>query len=123
MGLGETLAASHLPVHGFGLSISFSTRVGLFWQGLQAQELKAQTVYAIEDAEEVRLVDDLPGEDRLSFFGLHLHPFEGHSVSVAEFASHHYAVDRSCTFAHHLFILLVACLIPRSDDPANLGVW
>src|SRR5215211_5359152 len=76
--------------------------MGILRQGFHAQQFQSQTVYAIEDAEEVRLVDDLPSEDRLSVFGLHLHPFEGHSVSVAEFASHHYAVDRSCTLAHHL---------------------
>ena len=43
----------------------------------------------------------------------------GRSVSVAEFASHHYAVDRSCSLAHHLSIPLWPCLIPRSDDPTN----
>ena len=34
--------------------------------------------------------------------GLHLHPFEGHGVPVAELAPHHYAVDRPRALAHHL---------------------
>jgi hypothetical protein len=32
----------------------------------------------------VRLVYDLPGEDRPSVFGLHLHPLEGPRVSMAD---------------------------------------
>jgi hypothetical protein len=60
----------------------------------------------------VRLVDDLPSEDRLSVFRLNLHPFEGYSVPVAELASHHYAVECPLTLAHHLSIPLALSHTP-----------
>jgi hypothetical protein len=50
----------------------------------------------------VWLVDDLPRKDRISVFGLHLHPFEGYSVPVVQLTPHHYAIDRPGTLAHHL---------------------
>jgi CheY-like chemotaxis protein len=100
------------------LICSDNAQVGVFRQGLHAQELKAQTVYASEDAVEVRLVYDLTCENRLPVFGLYLHPLEGRSVSVAELASNHYAVDLPCTLlAHHQSSS--ECLIPRSVDPPN----
>src|SRR5918993_5870015 len=54
----------------------------------------------------VRLVFDLSGQDRLPIFRLHVHTFEGRGVPVAEFASHHNAVECLCTLAHHLSILV-----------------
>jgi hypothetical protein len=39
--------------------------MGVLRQGFHAQQLQSQTVYPIEDAVEVRLVDDLSDEDRL----------------------------------------------------------
>ena len=66
----------------------------------------------------MRLVDDLSGEDRLSVFGLHLHPFKGHSVRVAELASHYYAVDHPCILTPHLSILVALCHT-LADDPTN----
>ena len=41
---------------------------------------------------EVGLVDS-PCQDSPPSLRLHLHPFEGHSVSPAELAAHHYPVD------------------------------
>jgi hypothetical protein len=67
--------------------------VGIVWQGLHAQELQPQTIYAIKDAEEVRLVDDLSDEDRLPAFGLHLHAIEVGRVPLTELASRYYAVE------------------------------
>src|SRR5215212_4923513 len=49
----------------------------------------------------MRLIDDLARKDRQPVFRIHLHPFEGHRVLVAELASHHYPVARAS--AHHLF--------------------
>ena len=46
------------------------------------------------------LFDVTTREDRVSVFGLH--PFEGHGVRRAEFASHHYTVYRPGTFAYQL---------------------
>jgi hypothetical protein len=66
----------------------------------------------------VGLVHDLPGEDRASVFGLHLHPLEGHGVSIAEFASHHYAVDYLRAFLAYDQSLR-SRLIPRFDEPVN----
>src|SRR5215207_9558375 len=86
--------------------------MGILRQGLHAQQLQSQTVYAIEDAEEVRLVDDLSDEDRLPVFSLHLHPFEGSRVPLTELASHHYAVDHPCTPTDHLTIRLAASYTP-----------
>ena len=44
----------------------------------------------------------LPVRTVIPVFRLHLHPFEGHGVLVAELASHDYAVDRPGAPAHHL---------------------
>src|SRR5215203_3595586 len=79
------------------------TRVSVVRQGFHAQQLQSQTVYAVQDAEEVRLVDDLAREDRIPAFRFHLHPFEGHGVRVAELATHDYAVEPPGAPAHHLF--------------------
>src|SRR5215210_3721114 len=72
-------------------------------QGFHPQQLQSQPVYALEAAVEMRLVDDLPGEDRVSVFSIHLHPFEGHSVPAIQLATHYYAVDCPRAFAHHPF--------------------
>src|SRR5215211_5101037 len=64
-----------------------------FGRALHAEELEPQTAQAIEDAVEVRLVDDLSLKDRKPAFRLHLHPLEGLSVPLAELASHHYPVN------------------------------
>src|SRR5829696_2398060 len=77
--------------------------MGVLRQGFHAQQLQPQTVYAPEDAVELRLVDDLPRKDRIPAFRLHLHPFEGHGVRVAELAAHDYAVDLPIAPAHNPF--------------------
>jgi hypothetical protein len=41
---------------------------------------------------QVRLVGNLSRDDRPSVCGTHLHPFEGHSESLAELSAHHYPV-------------------------------
>jgi hypothetical protein len=58
--LGEVHRLLLCLVCGTYLSLSFGIRVGILWQNLDAQELKPQTIYAIEDAEEMRLVYDSP---------------------------------------------------------------
>src|SRR5918994_5925735 len=63
---------------------------------LNAHELEPQSNYVVEDAVEVGVVNNLPGEDRLPAFRLHLHPFESRSVSFADLPPHHYLVDRFC---------------------------
>jgi hypothetical protein len=55
----------------------------------RAKKLEPQTIYAIEDAEEVRLVDDLCEEDGLPVFGLQHQPFEGSRLALTELAWHH----------------------------------
>src|SRR5215203_2602160 len=77
--------------------------MGLVRHGFHAQQLQPQTVNTLEDAVELRLVDDLAREDRSPVFGLHVHPFEGHGVRTVELATHDYAVDSPCAPAHHLF--------------------
>jgi hypothetical protein len=64
----------------------------------------------------VRLVNDLPCEDCISAFRLHLHPFEGYSVRGAELASHNYAVDGPISLPHYLFtaVLHISCFAERS---------
>jgi len=81
--------------------------VGIVRQELHAQEPQPQSVHSIEDAEEVRLVDDLSGEDRLPVSRLHPHAVEGGLVSLAELASRHYAVESPCAFlARHRYLLV-----------------
>src|SRR5215211_3927128 len=100
-------------VCGPNLSLSFAVRVGIVWQDLDAQELKPQTIYAIEDAEELRLVYDLPREDRLPVRGLHPHAFEGDRVPFTELASGHYAIDGFCALlAHHASLLVGSSYTP-----------
>src|SRR3712207_5021515 len=77
-------------------SVNSSMRLAFSGHGLDAHQPEPQSTYAVEDAVEVGLVDDLPREDRLPALGLHLHPFEGSGVSFAEFRTHDYPVDRSC---------------------------
>jgi hypothetical protein len=63
-------------------------------------------MYALEDAEEVRLVDDLSDEDRLPVSGLHLHAVEGGRVSLTKLASGHYAVGSpGAVLARHSSLL------------------
>jgi hypothetical protein len=89
------------------VNIPFRAPLGIFRQGLQAQQPKPQPVYAVEDSVEVRLVDNLPREDRLPAFGLDLHLFEGRSEALAELAAYHYPVDRpGALLARHPPILL-----------------
>jgi hypothetical protein len=64
--------------------------------GLNAHQPEPKSAYAVEDAVEVGVVNNLPREDGLPALGLHLHPFEGSGVSFAELATHHNPVDRSC---------------------------
>jgi hypothetical protein len=88
--------------------------VGIFSQGVQAHQRKPQPVYAVEDAVEVRLVDNLPREDRLPASGLDLHPFKRRSQALAELAAYHYPVDRRCALlARHP----PARLAPLSPGP------
>jgi hypothetical protein len=62
-----------------------------------------QPVYAVEDAEQVRLVIDLSGEDRPPVFALYAHPLEGGGKPVTQFATRHYALDLACSLlADHL---------------------
>jgi hypothetical protein len=62
----------------------------------------------------VGLVDDLPRQDRPLAFRLHLHPFEGRTVPLAELPANHYPVDRLAAahvgplFAIALIVLLRA---------------
>jgi hypothetical protein len=63
----------------------------------------------------VRLVFDLPDEDRLPVLGLHFHTFEGGGIPVAKLASHHYAVERSLALLEH-HLSSSARLIARSGD-------
>src|SRR5918997_6263230 len=65
-----------------------AAHLGLSRRGLYAHQLESQCVYAVEDAVELRLVNDLACEDRLSAFRLHLHPFECCRVPLAELPSH-----------------------------------
>jgi hypothetical protein len=65
-------------------------------KGLHTQQLQPQAVNAIEDAEQVRLVLDQPGEYRLPVLGLHAHPLKSTGVPFADLATHHYAVDLAC---------------------------
>src|SRR5215211_6043526 len=67
-------------------------------RALNAHQREAHGAYAVEEAMEVGLIDDLPREDRLPVLGLHLHSFEGRSVSLAKFVTNHYPVD--CLGAH-----------------------
>src|SRR5215212_11179472 len=78
------------------VNIPFRAPGGIFRQGVQAHQRKPQPVYALEDAVEVGVVDELPREDRLPASGLHLHPFEGRSQALAELAAHHYPVECPC---------------------------
>src|SRR5215210_3971997 len=85
------------------------TGMGVVRQGFHAQQFQSQPVYAIENAVELRLVDDLPREESISVFRLYLHPLEGHGVPTVELASYHYAVDRPSASAHHLFTAAFHC--------------
>src|SRR5215204_1954734 len=70
--------------------------LGLLGQGLHADELESQTVYAVK----MGLVFHLPREDRPPAFHLHLHPFEGRSVPLAELTSHYYLVGFPAALVH-----------------------
>src|SRR5918995_2305402 len=97
--------------------IRFGTQASIR-QGLDAQQFQPQAVQAVQDAVEVRLVFDLPGEDRKTLFGLHVHPLEGAGIPFAELASHHYAVASPCAIcADHRSSS--ARLIPRSGVSTN----
>ena len=48
---------------------------------------------------ELGLIYDLSREYRLSALRLHLHPFEGRSVSLAELVTHHYPVESAGALA------------------------
>src|SRR5918995_3736390 len=74
--------------------------LSLFGQALHAEKLEPQTAQAIEDAVEVRLVYDLPREDRQPAVRLHLHLLEGRGVPLAELASHHYPVGLPGVLMH-----------------------
>ncbi len=66
------------------------------WHGLNAQQFQSQAVQAVEDAEQVRLVYYLSGEDRPPVFALHEHPLAGGGKPFAKLATHHYAVVLAC---------------------------
>src|SRR5215203_1212067 len=51
--------------------------------GFNTHQLESQAAYAGKDAVELGLVDDLSCENRLPASCLHLHPFKGHSKSLA----------------------------------------
>jgi hypothetical protein len=67
----------------------FDALAGILGQSRDAQELQPQTVHAIEDAEQVRLVFELSGAYRPPVFALYAHPLKGTSIPVAELATHH----------------------------------
>src|SRR5215217_1920546 len=96
------------------ISFPCGAQAGL-WHGLHAKQLQPQAVYALEDAIEVRLVYDLPDEDRLPLLGLHAHPLEGGGIPLAKLASYHYAVDRP--LAHNLSISLQLYPYPHPITP------
>src|SRR5918994_639865 len=84
-----------------------SQRIGTLWvvrcflfafsgHFLNAHQLEPESDYAVEDAVEVGVVNNLPREDHLPAFRLHFHPFEGCGVSFADLPAHCYLVDRSC---------------------------
>jgi hypothetical protein len=85
--------------------------LGFSRQRLNAHQLQSQAAYAVEDAVEVGLVDDLSGEYRLPGSRLHLHPFESQSESLAELLAHHYPVDRTCALASLMLAAALQCSV------------
>src|SRR3712207_2160800 len=77
--------------------------ISAFGHVLNAHQLETQSAYAVEDALELGIINNLPREDRAPAFRFHVHPFEGLSVSLAKLSAHLNPVDRSCAHGNPLF--------------------
>ena len=98
--------------------LAFSGFSGHF---LNAHQLEPQSDYAVEDAVEVGVVNNLTREYRLPAFRLHIHPFEGLSVSFADLPTHHYLVDRSCAHRDLCRSPLSTMLVKRNAQQDGLS--
>ena len=78
--------------------------------GLDAHELESESMYAIQDPVQMRLVDYFSRDDRLSFIGPYVHPFEGRGETLADLRPHHYSVSvapRGSLFTVGLHLMLL----------------